>query len=200
MLYGCIHICHSCQCIYEPAHNTGKISSFASHWFPDFLYQLTRSCCLSVFICLCLLVLSRSPSPLLLTSHLYPLKQTRCKGSQHCCANEKNAGFTLGFQHHICLNTVTLVNCNVMGDYVPLLSLSLSLRSPFSLCSFTPSSLLVVGIFWQLSHYTVKSILFACFHFTYSTCIVNNLTAKRRYTRLLARLLFISAFLQSWFF
>lgn len=90
----------------------------------DFLYQLTRSCCLSVFICLCLLVLSRSPSPLLLTSHLYPLKQTRCKGSQHCCANEKNAGFTLGFQHHICLNTVTLVNCNVMGDYVPLLSLS----------------------------------------------------------------------------
>lgn len=91
----------------------------------DFLYQLTRSCCLSVFICLCLLVLSRSPSPLLLTSHLYPLKQTRCKGSQHCCANEKNAGFTLGFQHHICLNTVTLVNCNVIGDYVPLLSLSL---------------------------------------------------------------------------
>lgn len=73
----------------------------------DFLYQLTRSCCLSVFICLCLLVLSRSPSPLLLTSHLYPLKQTRCKGSQHCCANEKNAGFTLGFQHHICLNSHT---------------------------------------------------------------------------------------------
>lgn len=152
---------------------------------------------LSLFACACL---SWSPSPLLLTSHLYPLKQTRCKGSQHCCANEKNAGFTLGFQHHICLNTVTLVNCNVMGDYIPLLSLSLSLRSPFSLCSFTPSSLLVVGIFWQLSHYTVKSILFACFHFTYSTCIVNNLTAKMRYLRLLARLLFISAFLQSWFF
>lgn len=161
----------------------------------DFLYQLTRSCCLSVFICLCLLVLSRSPSPLLLTSHLYPLKQTRCKGSQHCCANEKNAGFTLGFQHHICLNTVTLVNCNVMGDYVPLLSLSLY-GLPSCFLRLHPALCWSLG-FFDSSHYTVKSILFACLHFTYSTCIVNNLTAKRRYMRLLARLLFISAFLQS---
>lgn len=83
-----LFICSSHQCGHGPLHNTGKIPAPA-RLTTDFLHRLAQSS-------RCLLVLL--PRTLfswlglsLLTSHLYSLKQTRHKGNQHRCANEKNA-------------------------------------------------------------------------------------------------------------